>query len=145
MEKTMYNSLNSYRWEDGAEVRNLCKTMGACMFIRMEYLVASALVELYENKRIDRISLDDVRNYGFQVEKVLNEGGGTQAILLYSNQYTKEFLQDYSDYFTFEDDFIKIKNGITIANIREHILSYVSIDILLALLDEKTLKTINAA
>lgn len=123
----------------------LYKTMGMCTFIKMEYLVANALVELYENKKIDKISLDAVKTYGIKVEKILNETEGTQAILLYSNQYMREFLQDYSDYFVFEDNYIKIKAGVSIADIRNQILSYISVDILLALLDESTLKAINAA
>lgn len=122
----------------------LYKTIGMCTFIKMEYLVANALVELYENKKIDKISLASIQNYGIKVEKVLNKSG-TQAILLYSSQYTKEFLQDYSDYFTFENNYIKIKSGVTIDDIRNHILSYVSVDILLALLDENSLKAINVA
>ena len=123
----------------------LYKTIGMCTFIKMEYLVANALVELYENKKIDKISLDDIKKYGIKVEEILNETEGTQAILLYSNQYTREFLQDYSDYFVFEDNYIKIKSGVSINDIRSHILSYVSIDILLALLDDSTLEIINAA
>ena len=43
------------------------------------------------------------------------------------------------------NDFIKIKSGVTIDDIREHILSYISTDILIALLNEKSLRVINAA
>lgn len=140
----VYNISQGNERED-CTVFKLYKTIGMCTFIKMEYLVANALVELYENKKIDRISLDDVQTYGITVEKVLNAITGTQAILLYSNQYTREFLHDYSDYFVFEDNYIKIKTGVSIDDIRTHILSYVSVDILLALLDENTLKVINAA
>lgn len=144
MKKKVYNSYQENGTEDCTAFK-LYKTVGMCTFIKMEYLVANALVELYENKKIDKVSLDDIKNYGFRVEKVLNENKGTLAILLYSNQYTREFLQDYSDYFVFEDNYIKIKSGVTIEDIRNHILSYVSIDVLLALLDESSLKVINAA
>lgn len=144
MRKKVYNSYQEDGMEDCTEFK-LYKTIGMCTFIKMEYLVANALVELYENKKIDKISLDDIKNYGIKVEKVLNKTEGTQAILLYSNQYTREFLQDYSDYFVFEDDYIKIRSGVSIDDIRNHILSYISVDILLALLDESTLKVINAA
>ena len=75
----------------------------------------------------------------------LNIKENSKAILLYSSRYTREFLQDYSDYFVYDEGFIKIKEGIEIDDIREHILSYVSSEILFALLDEKTLKVINAA
>ena len=144
MQRKVYNTVDKDEMEDCTSFK-LYKTMGMCTFIKMEYLVANALVELYENKKIDNISLDDIKNYGIKVEKILNETAGTQAILLYSNQYTREFLQDYSDYFVFEDNYIKIKSGVSIDDIRNHILSYISVDILLALLDESTLKVINAA
>lgn len=144
MQKKVYNICQEDEMEDCTAFK-LYKTMGMCTFIKMEYLVANALVELYENKKIDKISLDAIKNYGIKVEKILNDTVGTQAILLYSNQYTRQFLQDYSDYFVFEDDYIKIKSGVSIDDIRNHILSYISVDILLALLDESTLKVINAA
>ena len=93
MKKTVYNIPQGNERED-CTVLKLYRTIGMCTFIKMEYLVANALVELYENKQIDRISLDDVQNYGITVEKILNKITGTQAILLYSNQYTMEFLHD---------------------------------------------------
>ena len=109
MQKKVYNSYQDDEMEDCTAFKPY-KTIGMCTFIKMEYLVANALVELYENKKIDKISLDDIKNYGIKVEKVLNKTEGTQAILLYSNQYTREFLQDYSDYFVFEDDYIIVAN-----------------------------------
>ena len=141
----MYNISYKKGLEECTAVIPLYRTIGMCTFIKMEYLVANALVELYENKKIDKISLDDIRNYGIKVEKVLNKNKDAQAILLYSNQYTREFLRDYSDFFVFDNDYIKIKSGVSIDDIREHILSYISVDILLALLDESTLEVINAA
>lgn len=122
----------------------LCKTINMCTFIKMEYLVANALVELYEKKQIDKISLEDIRRYGIKVEEELNAKENSRAILLYSSNYTKEFLRDYSDWFEMENDCIKIKKGVTIDDIREHILSYISTFILIALLNENTLKVINA-
>lgn len=144
MKKMVYN-MNGEKKGEECTAYKLYKTMGMCTFIKMEYLVANALVELHENKEIDKISLDDIKNYGIKVEKVLSEKTGMQVILLYSNEYTREFLHDYSDFFVFEDNYIKIKSGVSIDAIRDQILSYVSVDMLLALLDESSLKVINAA
>lgn len=144
MEKKVYNT-HERKEREKCTAYKLYKTMGMCTFIKMEYLVANALVELHENKKIDRISLDDIQNYGIKVEKVLSKNMGIQAILLYSNEYTREFLHDYSDFFVYEDNYIKIKSGVSIDAIRDQILSYVSVDILLALLDESSLKVIHAA
>ena len=124
---------------------SLCRTRNMCTFIKMEYLVANALVELYEKKQVDMISLEDIRKYGVKVEEVLNSKENSRAILLYSNNYTKEFLRDYSDWFEMVNDFIKIKSGITIDDIREHILSYIPVDILLALFSEESLMALNVA
>ena len=144
MKNKLYNTGQEDEME-GCIALSLYRTKGMCTFIKMEYLVAHALVELYENKKIDKISLDAIKDYGITVEKVLNKAAGTQAIFLYSNQYTREFLEDYSDYFVCEDNYIKIRQGVSIDDIRTHILSYISVDILLALLDECTLKVIHAA
>lgn len=145
MEYICYNNDHKKGKENYTKSNSLFRTFGMCTFIKMEYLVANALVELYEKKQIDKISLEDIRKYGIKVEEVLNIKENSKAILLYSSRYTREFLQDYSDYFVYDEGFIKIKEGIEIDDIREHILSYVSSEILFALLDEKTLKVINAA
>ena len=123
----------------------LYRTINMCTFIKMEYLVANALVELYDKKGVDRISLDQIQKYGIKVEEELNSKENTRAILLYSNVYTKEFLEDYSEWFELIDNQIKIRSGVGVEDIREHILSYVSVDVLFALLAEKTLRVIDAA
>ena len=113
-----------------------------CTFIKMEYLVANALVELYERNNIDRISLGEIRAYGIKVEEEL-VNNQVHAILLYSSDYTKEFLEDCSEWFEKDNNYIKIRNGKKIEEIREHFLSYISVDILLALLNENALSAIN--
>ena len=124
------------------ECIELYKTNYMCTFIKMEYLVANALVELYEKNNIDRISLDEIREYGIKVEEEL-VNNQVHAILLYSSDYTKEFLEDCSEWFEKDNNYIKIRNGKTIEQIREHFLSYISVDILLALLNENALSAIN--
>ncbi len=126
--------------KEGKSGNYLNKTINMCTFIKMEYLVANALVQLYETKQINKISLKNIREYGIKVEEKLNEN--SRAILLYSSNYTKEFLQDYSDYFELLNDDICIKSGVTVEEIREHILSYISFDILFALFDEVALCTL---
>lgn len=142
LNKILYNS---HIIGKGCANIHLYRTINMCTFIKMEHLVASALVELYEKKQIDTITLAQIRNYGIKVEEQLNSQDNTRAILLFSNNYTKEFLQDYSDYFELVDNSIKIKNGVEIDDIREHILSYISAEILFALLDQKVLQVIDAA
>ncbi len=132
----MYNKINIME-----ESIKLYKTRNMCTFVKMEYLVASALVELYEKENITKISLDDIRAYGIKVEEHLINNN-INAIFLYSNNYTKQFLHDYSDFFERIDNDIVIKEGVTVESIRDHILSYLSIDMLFALLNESTLTAI---
>lgn len=132
----MYNNLYTNK-------RSYYKTNFMCTFIKMEHLVANALVELYETKNTNRISLDKIREYGIKVEEELINKN-IQAILLYSSDYTKEFLHDYSEWFEKDSNFIKIKSGKSIDEIREHVLSYISIDLLLALLTKNALNVLHA-
>ena len=53
-----------------------------------------------------------------------------------------EFIEDYSDFFTFDGNFIMLKDEITPDHLRNYILSRVPIDILLAMLNENTLQVI---
>lgn len=122
--------------------KELYRVRGMCTLIRMEYLVANALVELYESKNITRISLDDIRRYGYKVEEKL-EYNNIRAILLYSNNYTKEFLDDYSEWFEKVGDYIQIRKSKSIEDIRKEILSHVPVDVLLALLNEDSLQILH--
>lgn len=133
----MYNKIKNLK---GVSI-TLYKNNYMCTFIKMEYLVANALVELYERKSIDRISLNEIKEYGIKVEEELINNK-FHAILLYSSDYTKEFLEDCSDWFEKDDEYIKIREGKTIQEVREHFLSYISVDILLAMLNENVLKVL---
>ncbi len=133
----MYNKIKNLK---GVSI-TLYKNNYMCTFIKMEYLVANALVELYERKSIDRISLNEIKEYGIKVEEELINNK-IHAILLYSSDYTKEFLEDCSDWFEKDDEYIKIREGKTIQEVREHFLSYISVDILLAMLNENVLKVL---
>ena len=127
--------------EDGI---SLYRTRNMCTYVKMEHIVASALVELCEKKNINKISLNDIRSYGITVKKHLINNK-VDAILLYSDNYTKQFLHDYSDFFELIGNDIVIKENVTVDSIREHILSYISVDILFALFSEESLMALNVA
>ena len=122
--------------------KEFIKEKNMCTFIKMEYLVANALVELYDRKQIDKITIQEIKDYGIKVEETL-VSNNIRAILLYSNEYTKEFLEDYSEFFEKDGENIKIKEGKTTKDLREHILSYVPVDVLLALINDDSLNVIN--
>lgn len=111
-----------------------------CTFIKMEYVVANAFCELltiYPSER--KISIDKIKEYGFQVEKVFSEKTNVNAILLFSDEYRKELLRDYTDLFDYEDNYIILKQGKKIEDVQSKILSFASLDLLLALFDESSI------
>ena len=136
---------NNNKRDDGKKIIRAfsSRRRSMCTFIKMEYLVASALIELYEKKKVIEISLEEVKNYGVKVEEELLENN-IRAILLYSNDYTKQFLCDFSQWFEEENGKIKIKEGVTTNDIRENILSYAPFDLFIALLSEFALKELIA-
>ena len=89
-----------------------------------------------------KISIKEIENYGIKVEEIL-VNHNIRAILLYSNEYTKEFLDDYSEWFERDGDFIKLKDDKSPADLRKHILSYVPVNILVALTNTDSLTAIN--
>lgn len=109
-------------------------------FIKIEYIVANAIVELFEKKERRSVSFDEIENYGFKVEEILNKK--SKAILLYSSYYTREFLNDYSDFFEENNGEIALKKGKTTEDLRNHILCFVPIEILFAMRNNASLSTI---
>lgn len=103
------------------------------MFIHVEYLIAYILIDFCENKNIDFVSIESIYNLGNEVKKDLMSQGYSPVIFLYSDIYLRDFLLDYSDLFEKNADYIKIRQGITSDDIREHILSYVPSEILFSL------------
>lgn len=114
---------------------NFKKEKTMCKFIKIEYVVANALCELFDSKKQTTINFDVLKEYGVQVEKVFSKNNDTKAIFLFSNEYKKEFLRDYSELFDATEESIFLKEGKTTEDIRARILDYVSLDLLLALFD----------
>ena len=115
-----------------------------CVFIKMEYIVANALCEILAQSQQDSISFKAIKEYGFQIEKYYVENKNTKAIVLFSEEYRKQFLRDYSDLFGYneETDCIFLQKGVTIEAVRTRILAYASIDLLEALFDDKAMSVL---
>lgn len=111
------------------------------MRIGIEFVAANALVELYEISKKNYVSFEDLRNYGIEVKKVLRDNN-IDAILLLSDYDLIRFAHNYSNLFNVKDDKIYIKDGVTCEIIREKIISYMKMDILLAMLNGRSLEVL---
>lgn len=111
------------------------------MKIGIEYVAANALVELYETSKKNYVSFEDLRNYGIEIKKVLKDNN-IEAVLLLSDYDLIRFAHNYSNLFTIKDENIYINDGITCEIIREKIISYMKMDLLLAMLNGKSLEAL---
>lgn len=110
-----------------------------CTFIKMEYVVANAFCELLTGTDKREISFKQIKDYGFQVEKVLSENNNVNAVLLFSDEYKKQLLRDYTDLFDYKDDLIILRQGKNMHDVQDRILSFASFDLLIALFDSTSI------
>ena len=113
------------------------------MIVGIEYVVANALVELYEdsNAKKNYVSFDKLRNYGFKIKNVLRDNN-IEAVLLMSDYELFRCVHNYSDLFEIKEDKIYMLETTTCKMIREKIISYMAMDILLAMLNDKSLEVL---
>lgn len=111
------------------------------MKINIEFVAANALVELYENSEKKYVSFDDLLNYGIIIQQILKENN-IESVLLLSDYYMIQFVHNYSDMFEIIDDNIYIKEGVDCEQIRDRIISNMKMDLLKAMISEKSLKVL---
>lgn len=111
------------------------------MKIGIEYIAANALVELYENSKQNYVSIEDLRNYGITVKEILKDNN-IEAILLMSDYYLIQFVHNYSDMFEVFNEKIYKKDNVTCDDIRERIIAYMKMDLLMAMVDKKSLEVL---
>ena len=111
------------------------------MKIGIEYIAANALVELYENSKQNYVKIEDLRNYGITVKEILKDNN-IEAVLLMSDYYLIQFVHNYSDMFEVVDEKIYKKEDVTCDDIRERIIAYMKMDLLMAMVDKKSLEVL---
>lgn len=111
------------------------------MKIGIEYIAANALVELYENSKQNYVKIEDLRNYGITVKEILRDNN-IEAVLLMSDYYLIQFVHNYSDMFEVVDEKIYKKDNVTCDDIRERIIAYMKMDLLMAMVDKKSLEVL---
>ena len=119
-----------------------------CTFVSMEDLVSNALIEILEIKNIREVAFASLNDYGIKVVELL-EKNDEKAVLLLSKFYTDELIRNYSDFFcireTSDGDTICLKEGITAEDLRKQFRAYLSVDLLLAFVNENSLSTLGVS
>ena len=110
-----------------------------CIYIGIEDLVANALIELAEKSEKREVLFKQLDEYGAEVIKYLNNKQ-EKAVLLLSKERTNSFLHDYSEYFELFsdgiDEGIRLKEGISVSQLWEKFRGYLSVDVMLAFMDQ---------
>ena len=113
-----------------------------CKFIGIADLAANALIEVLEKRSLREVSFETLNKYGIKVIELL-EKNNDKAVLLMSRFYTDEFIRNYSNYFYIREsndgDCICLKDGVSSLALREQFRAYLSMDVLLALVNEESL------
>lgn len=111
-------------------------------YIRIEDLAANAFIELLQRDENHRfVTYNELERYGEQVVKVLAEKGEKAALLLLRN-HTDAMFCDCSDFFEEERQGIRLKANKDRKALIDHFRGYLPIDILLALVDERSVKVL---
>lgn len=119
-----------------------------CIYIGIEDLVANALIELVEKSEKREVLFRQLDEYGAKVIKYLNDKQ-EQAVLVLSKERTNEFLYDYSDYFELfangMDEGIRLKAGISVSQLWKKFRGYLSVDVMLAFMDEMSISALGVS
>ena len=75
-----------------------------CTFIGIESLVANALIELFDYNNTREISFDTLVEYGMKVIQIYQRETGEEAILLLSEKYQIDMIENYADFFDIKMD-----------------------------------------
>lgn len=109
-------------------------------YIKIEDLAANAFIELLQRDENHRfVTYNELERYGEQAVKVLTEKGEKAALLLSRNR-TDAMFCDCSDFFEEERQGIRLKADKDRKALIEHFRGYLPIDVLLALVDERSKK-----
>lgn len=117
----------------------------SCVFIRMEDLIANALIELIEHKNCTIVDMEQVVKYGNAVVVYLKEKN-IEAVVYSGRDVLHEIRSSCSKIFIFfgfgdgtQKTSISIAEDITSQRLRSEFRSLLSIDMFLAFTDKKSL------
>lgn len=112
------------------------------MYIGIEDLVANAIIELVEKSQRNEVLFSEINRYGATVVQILSENDN-KAILILSKERTSAFLNDYSDFFELytngTEEGIRLKENISVSQLWEKFRGYLSIDVMMAFTDARSI------
>ena len=110
-------------------------------YIGIEDLAANGLIEVMSKYKKRFLSYKQIEEYGSRVVEFLNESG-EKAVLILSRESTMAMYRDYSDYFEEQEvnggKGIKLRDGIEIGDLIARFRGYLALEVLLAMVNEKT-------
>jgi CheY-like chemotaxis protein len=115
--------------------------------IGIEDLVANALIEMVDDNENNReVTYSQLEQYGAKVIEKLNEKQ-EGAVLIISKERTNAFLHDYSDFFQVRvneqgEKCIALVEGKTTDELRKLFRGYMSLDMLMAFINDLSLQTL---
>lgn len=117
-----------------------------CFYIYIEDLVANALIEVLSKDQSKRfLTYTEIEKYGAVVVEEL-EKRKEKAVLVLSRENTDRMLRNYSDFFEEngdgQDKGVSLKNGKTVDELIEQFRGYIAIDVLLAFVNERSVRTV---
>ena len=118
-------------------------------FIKIEDLAANAIIDIFERKYEDRVSFEQIIQYGNTIKKVYEEKYDDYTVLIMSGVAVSSFIRDYSEYFFIEQkggqEFIVLRNGIKTEVLREEFRSRLTVELLYSFTCEESLKALGIA
>lgn len=115
-----------------------------CFYIGIEDLVANALIFSLEKGK-NFLTYDEIENYGTKVVQILNEKG-EKAVLILSRESTNALFRNYSEFF--EERKIRntmgiaLKEGKQVKDLIIQFRGYLALDVLMALVNEKSVQAL---
>lgn len=118
-----------------------------CFYIEIEDLVANALIETLKKGDKRFLTYREIEGYGAEVVQILKENG-EKAVLILSRDNTEAFFRNYSDFFE-EKELrgnlgISLKDGKKVEDLIRQFRGYLSLDVLLAFMNDRSIRVLGA-
>ena len=119
-----------------------------CFYIGIEDLAANALIEILSKSERTFVTYKELEQYGQKVVQVLDQQGD-KAVLILSRESTIAMFRNYSDIFDETQDAnelgITLRSGVTKDKLIEKFRGYPAWDVLLAFVNEESIKELGVA
>ena len=114
-----------------------------CKFIKIETLVANALIELIEKNNCRSVEFARIMEYGRAVFEAL-QAKGEEAVYLASRDDTSKMMRNYADFFeinrnSLDTVMVGLRDGKTAADLRSQFRAFLTLEHLFAFTNSRAL------